>query len=160
MTDSDIYRKALARYRAATGENTVFNKDNVIVFLEKEIDRYKGIIQRMENNVDQLLERVKTTDSILDSIATAAQELSNKYDAGIEQLRHMIENKTDQVHGDTVQTFTDERISDSGTMTINYSGCYQDLIDILIANDYFVCCCANRGDEKRIETVTIKFWKE
>lgn len=158
MTDSDIYRKALARYRAATGENTVF-KDNVIIFLEKEIDRYKGIIQRMENNVDQVLERVKTTDSILDSIAAAEQELSNKCDAGIEQLRKMIENKADQVHGDTVQTFTDERISDSGRMTLATHTKYEEVQEILLRNSYFVM---SHFDDENIddETVTIEFWKE
>lgn len=47
MTDTDILRKALERYRNATANNTAF-KDDVIVFLEKEIDSYREKIERME----------------------------------------------------------------------------------------------------------------
>lgn len=103
MTDSDIYRKALERYSAETHQNTVIN-DDVIIFLEKEIDRYRDRIQHMECNA--------------------------------------------------------ELTSDSGRMTINYSGCYQDLVGILVENGYFVCCHVNKGDKKDDETVTIEFWKE
>ena len=110
MTDSDIYRKALARYRAVTHQNTVFNED-VIIFLEKEIDRYR--------------EKIESSDS----------------------------GKDDTVH-------TEERTRNSGTMTINYSGCYQDLAGILLANGYFVCCHVNKSDKKDDETITIEFWKE
>lgn len=52
MTDSEILRKALDRYRSATHKPTEF-RDDVIVFLEKEIDRYRDIIQHMEYNVEK-----------------------------------------------------------------------------------------------------------
>lgn len=53
MTDTDILRKALERYRNATANNTAF-KDDVIVFLEKEIDSYREKIERMEQLEDNV----------------------------------------------------------------------------------------------------------
>ena len=133
MTDSDIYRKALARYREATHENTVF-KDNVIVFLEKEIDRYR--------------EKIESSGSGKEVIFEDWEHFNNAVRERIKQL--------DQ----TLTTSTDERTSDSGIMTINYSGCYQDLVGILLANGYFVCHHVNKCDKKGDETITIEFWKE
>lgn len=112
MTDTDILRKALERYRNATANNTAF-KDDVIVFLEKEIDSYREKIKRME------------------------------------QL------------GDTVQTlttFTEERTSDGGTMTLLLNTAKWKLVaECLIENGYFVALHFNDNDEN--ETITIEFWR-
>lgn len=54
MTDSDIYSKALARYRAAAGKNTIFNNDDVIIFLEKEINYYREKIESMKQHIENM----------------------------------------------------------------------------------------------------------
>lgn len=112
MTDTDILRKALERYRNATGNNTAF-KDDVIIFLEKEIDSYREKIERMEQ------------------------------------------------FGDTVQTlttFTEDRTSDGGTMTLATHTKYEEVQEILLRNGYFVT--SHFDDENsEDETITIEFWR-
>ena len=197
MTDTEILRKALERYRAATGENAVF-KDNVIVFLEKEIDRYREKIESMEQHIESMGEknqrlkirlnaiygvqtagavteqleewkketeqRVKIIDEFSESIAQAVQELANKHDAltgRIEQLGQMVENKMDQVLGDGVQTlttFTEERTSEGGTMTLATHTKYEEVQDILLRNGYFVTSHFD-DDNTEDETITIEFWR-
>lgn len=59
MTDSEILRKALDRYRSATHGNTAY-RDDVIVFLEKEIDSYRDKIAHMENLTGELKTRLNS----------------------------------------------------------------------------------------------------
>lgn len=183
MTDTDILRKALARYRAATGENTVF-KDDVIVFLEKEIDRYSGAFRHMEYNVkcmkgknDELKARlnaiygVQTSGAITEQLegwkssTAAVQELSEKHNAligRVDRLGDIVENKLDQLFGDTVQTlttFTEDRTSDGGTMTLTTNR-YEEVQDILLCNGYYVVShIDDEANEHGDETITIEFWR-
>lgn len=173
MTDTDILRKALERYRNATANNTAF-KDDVIVFLEKEIDKYRERLELMENNVESMAKKnhriklrlnaiygVQNTGA---SLAEAVQELSEKHDAlagRVDQLGDIIENKMDQFLGDTVQTlttFTEDRTSDGGTMTLATHTKYEEVQEILLRNGYFVT--SHFDDENsEDETITIEFWR-
>lgn len=73
MTNAEILRKALDRYRSVTHGNTAY-RDDVIIFLEKEIDRCRETIQHMEYNVERLTERIKTMDLFSESLTEVAQE--------------------------------------------------------------------------------------
>lgn len=181
MTNTDILRKALARYRAATGENTVF-KDDVIVFLEKEIDRYSGAFRHMEYNVkcmkgknDELKARlnaiygVQTSGAITEQLegwkssTAAVQELCEKHNAlvgRVDQLGDIVENKLDQFLGDTLTTFTEDRTSDGGTMTLATHTDTKTVQEVLLQNGYYVCSHIDDEPNKQDdETITIEFWR-
>lgn len=183
MTDTDILRKALKRYRNATANNTAF-KDDVIVFLEKEIDQYREKLELMENNVESMAEknhkskerlnaiygvqagaiterlekteqRVKIIDEFSESIAAAAQELSEKHEALAERV--------EQLFGDTAQTlttFTEDRTSDGGTMTLATHTNTKTVQEVLLQNGYFVTSHIDDDPNKQDdETITIEFWR-
>lgn len=50
--DREIFAKAVRRAKANGVEE--FDRYGVIVFLEKEIDRYRGKIEALENHIGQL----------------------------------------------------------------------------------------------------------
>lgn len=184
MTDTDILKKAMERYRNATHENTAF-KDDVIVFLEKEIDRYREKIERLKMRLNAIYgvqsaaaateqlegwkkteQRVMIIDEFSESIAEAVQELSNKHDAlagRVDQLGDIVENKMDQVLGDTVQTlttFAEERTSDGGTMTLATHTDTKTVQEVLLQNGYYVCShIDDETNEQDDETITIEFWR-
>lgn len=190
MNDINYYNKAISRYLSVTHDKcdrkTNEFYENVIVFLEKEIDSHREKIEKQKALLNTMCgvqtaraiteqlagwkketeQRVKIIDEFSESIADAVQELSNKHDAltgRVEQLGQIVENKMDQVLSDTVQTlteFTTEQISDGGCVTIKNANCYQDFIGILLANGYFVCShIDDEPNEQDDETITIEFWR-
>lgn len=85
MKDIEILRKALERYRNATHENAAF-KDNVIIFLEKEIDRYRDKIKKKDERINDLISRC---DALFDiTTKKSAQEVTTEQaaDGGIMTL--------------------------------------------------------------------------
>ena len=162
MTDREIYKKVIDRYRRMTGDQCP-DSNSVVIFLEKEIDKYRAEIKEFKMKIDaqeKLENRIKIVDDFSESIAEAVQELSNKHDdltGRVEQLGDIVENKMDQVLGDTIQTLQGinaERAADGGIMTISRStGTWETIAHCLLHNGYFVCC---HFDEK---TVTIEYWR-
>ena len=85
MKDIEILRRALERYRNATHENAAF-KDNVIIFLEKEIDRYRDKIKKKDERINDLISRC---DALFDiTTKKSAQEVTTEQaaDGGIMTL--------------------------------------------------------------------------
>lgn len=177
MTDTDILKKAMARYRSTTHDNMAF-KDDVIVFLEKEIDQYREKIERMKMHINAIYgvqsgsyteriekteQRVKTVDEFSESIAEAVQELCEKHNAlvgCVYQLGDIVENKFDQFIGDTLTTFTEEHTSDGGTMTLATHTDTNTVQEVLLQNGYFVTSHIDDEPSKQDdETITIEFWR-
>lgn len=130
MTDTEILRKALERYRNATANNTAF-KDDVIVFLEKEIDSYREKLERMENNVERMAEKNQRLKLRLNAIY------------GVQSAAAIT---------------LEERTSDGGTMTLATHTKYEEVQEILLRNGYFVT--SHFEDENsEDETITIEFWR-
>lgn len=186
MTDTDILRKAMARYRNATGSNTTF-KDDVIVFLEKEIDQYREKLERMENNVERMAEKnnklkerinaiygAQSADAITEQLerwkkaeqrVKIIDEFSESIAAAVQELSEKhdaLAGRVDQLFGDTVQTlttFAEERTSDGGTMTLSRTTAKWKLVaECLLENGYFV---TSHFDDENTEdkTITIEFWR-
>lgn len=151
MTDTDILRKALERYRNATANNTAF-KDDVIVFLEKEIDQYREKLEDMECDI----ERMKYNADQMNEEKNKLKERLNAIYG--EQCAAAIKEQL----GDTVQTlttFSEDRTSDGGAMTLSRTTAKWKLVaECLLENGYFV---TSHFDDKNSEdkTITIEFWR-
>lgn len=149
MSDIEILRKALERYRNATHENAAF-KDNVIIFLEKEIDNYRDKLFKMALNSMYGVQTAGaiTTGRINESKnENAVRELHNKYDdlcERVEQLGQMVENN--------MNSTTD------GFMTLSRKTASWKLVaECLLSNGYFVC--SHIDDDNNGETITIEYWR-
>lgn len=91
----------------------------------------------------------------VNDLTKAMDRLSKDHDtlkAHVFQLADKVEQPTKPA-----ETFTEERTSDDGTMTIANRGNYIDIVNILMSNGYFVCCHVD--DENNGETITIEFWR-
>lgn len=187
MSDRELYLRVIDRYIASTkhDSNKPIDTFDVIVFLEKEINCYRETIENMKRHVENMCakkqqlnaiygvqtagaiteQRAKINDEFYESVGEAVQEMANKWaqlSERVEQLGQMVENKMDQLLGETVQTlttFTEERTSDGGVMTLMTKPANWRLAhECLLSNGYFVCCHVD--DESNGETITIEFWKE
>lgn len=165
MNDISYYNKAIDRYLSATHgkcnrESNDFYAD-VIVFLEKESDRYREKIKRMEAYLDGINTRYgeQTAEAITEQLKKWQCE-HDTLTTRVDQLGQIVENKLDRFLGDTVQTLTEivtEQTRDGGCVAIKNANCYQDFIGILLTNGYFVRC--HIDDENNGETITIEFWR-
>lgn len=134
--------KACERYRKMNGGNLIFMSD-LVTFLEKQIDELRAKNEELKTAIDRNKKEIKINSDFSESVAEAVQAIVDKLDR-IEQKEI----------AESAQTFVEEKTSDGGCMTINYSTCYQDIIGILLNNDYFVCCHVNDND-----TITIEYWR-
>lgn len=149
MTDQEIYLKACERYRKMNGGGHLIFMSDLVTFLEKEIDECRAKNEELKTAIDRKEKEIKINNDFAESVAEAVQEMTDRWATitdCFEQIRKAI--------AEPAQTFTEEKTSDGGEMTINYSTCYQDIIGILLNNDYFVCCHVNDND-----TITIEYWR-
>lgn len=150
MTDQEIYLKACERYRKLNGGHLVFMAD-LVIFLEKEIDSLRKKNDEFRTAIERKEKEIKINNDFAESVAEAVREMANRWtdtSKRIEQLGQTIENGVDV-----------GQIEDGGKMTLCYSGCYQDLEGILLANGYFVCSHVNECESKEDRTITIEFWR-
>lgn len=138
----------------------------LMVFLLDEIDQYREKIKEAEQlekqRANEFAKYTKETADFSESVAEAVQEMANRWETlskRVEQLGQMIENKMDQVLGDTIETMRGinaERAADGGTMTVtNKNEAWRTIAMNLLRNGYFVC--VNIDTEE--QTVTIEFWR-
>lgn len=101
----------------------------------------------MHVEIDFLLHEVKQLKHDLNGLAEDHAMLKHH----LFQLAQKVEEEHEPA-----ETFTEERTSDGGTMTIKNGTIYQDIADVLIRNGYFVCCHVDDSDG---ETMTIEYWR-
>jgi hypothetical protein len=162
VNNIDYYNKAIDRYLHATHDKCDRDVADfyaaVIVFLEKEISRYRDKIEELSDRMNTMY-GARTAEEVTKKL----EEWRRKQDAlitRVEQLGQIAENNMDKVLSDIAQTFTEfttEQIGDGGVMTLNRkTTLYTQIVDKLMLNGYFVCTNFNDYDD----TITIKFWKE
>ena len=152
MSDRGLYIRAIDRYIAATkhDRNVPIDTFDVIVFLEKEIDRCRDEIGKKKIMLNSMY-GVSTACAIAGRLnewehENAVRELRNKCNAlceRVEQLGQMVENNMNSTR--------------DGVVRIKNSACYQDFIGILMNNGYFVC--SHIDDDNNGETITIEYWR-
>lgn len=163
MNNIDYYNKAIDRYLHAThgkcDRDVADFYAAVIAFLEKEISRYRDKIEELSDRMNTMY-GARTAEEVTKKL----EEWRREQDAlitRVEQLGQMVENKMDQLLGDTVQTlteFTTEQTSDGGCVTLTTKTANWKLVhECLLSNGYFVCC--HIDDENNGDTITIEFWR-
>lgn len=182
MEDKEIYLETKARLCAVLRDDSP-TPFAMIVELTKEIDRYRKKIEHMETALEETRQIAKDrAEKIIEDAArmeTMRSDISalrfeheqtikrmendryKQLSERVERLGQMVENKMEQVlgeYGQTLTSFVEERAADGGVMTIKKSMCYQNIVQILLSNGYFVCCHIDDDDSEE-ETITIEFWR-
>lgn len=161
MNNINYYNKAIDRYLHAAHNNCDRNitdlHENVIVFLEKEISRYRDKIEELSDRMNTMY-GARTVEEVTKKLEEWRRE-QDALTTRVEQLGQIVENKMDKLLGETVLTFTEERTSDGGTMTLcAKTANWKIVYDILVHNGYHACCYID--GKSNGETITIEFWKE
>lgn len=107
---------------------------------------------------DKACDRVEKANG---SKRMAHQEIIIELEKEIDVYREKIEkmkSRLNSIYGEPAETFTEERESDGGTMTLNATTAnWKIAAAVLLHNGYFVTCHIN--DENNGETITIEFWR-
>jgi uncharacterized protein YydD (DUF2326 family) len=166
VNNIDYYNKAINRYLHATHDKC--DRDvadfyaDVIVFLEKEISRYCDKIEELNDRMNTMY-GARTAEEVTKKLEEWRRE-QDALTTRVEQLGQIVENKMDKLLGETVQTlttFTEERTSDGGVMTLATHTNTNAVQEVLLQNGYFVCShIDDEPNEQDEETITIEFWKE
>lgn len=115
----------------AAGVNTA-HLDEVVIFLAKEIEQYRDKIDGMQTALNEKCDKINELKKRLSSI-----------------------------YGERAETFTEERESDGGTMTLNATTAnWKIAANVLLHNGYFVCChFDDKLDADENVTITIEYWR-
>lgn len=153
--DYKIFTKAMRRIGKSTDKLVAI--DDAVVFLEKEIDRYRDKIDKQKALLNMMY-----GERTAEEVTKKLEEWRREQDAlttRVKQLGNIVENKMDKFLGETVLTFTEERTSDGGTMILSAKTANWKIVyDILCHNGYHTCCYID--GKSNGETITVEFWKE
>lgn len=153
--DYKIFMKAMRRIGKSTDKSVAI--DDAVVFLEKEIDRYRDKIDKQKALLNMMY-----GERTAEEVTKKLEEWRREQDAlttRVKQLGNIVENKMDKLLGETALTFAEERTSDGGTMIVSEKTAnWRIVYDFLCHNGYHVCCYID--EKSNGETITIEFWKE
>lgn len=83
-------------------------------------------------------------------------ELEKEIDVYREKIEKL-KSRLNSICGEPAETFTEERESDGGTMTLDAKTAnWKIAAAVLLHNGYFICC---HFDDIEKTTITIEFWR-
>ena len=140
--DDEMKKANAARRRYTLNTGISENDTKVIAFLCDEIERMREKVKECDKG--------RFTIEFLEKELRRCRDKIKEKDERINELILQCDALTPKE-----QEFTTEQDTDGGIMTIKNAACYQDIVSILLANGYFVCC--HIDDEN--ETIAIEFWR-